>query len=129
MSKTKQIPCKVCGKLFTPCGWCQDNGSTFRWRNFACSLECAKIYVAKAEKYNAQQVEAQTNKTKSVRKKQKKSETAKPVDNVAENTAAVESTNNSKPAGTAETAPSENAAPIEDTAEVQADQNADVQAV
>ena len=48
----KTIPCRVCGKQFEPCAFCQKNGDTFRWRNFACSLECAKKYVAEAIAYN-----------------------------------------------------------------------------
>lgn len=47
----KTIPCRVCGKQFEPCAFCQKNGDTFRWRNFACSLECANKYVAEAIAY------------------------------------------------------------------------------
>lgn len=39
------IPCRVCGKLFEPCAYCQTNADVFRWRNFACSRECAKKYI------------------------------------------------------------------------------------
>ncbi len=45
MSKKKKIPCRVCGKLFTPCSYCQSNTGEFRWRNFACSIKCAKKYI------------------------------------------------------------------------------------
>lgn len=41
----KKIPCRVCGKLFKPCSYCQSHADTFRWRNFACSIECAKKYI------------------------------------------------------------------------------------
>ncbi len=47
----KKIPCRVCGKLFVPCAFCQSHQGTFRWRNFACSIECAKEYIEKATKY------------------------------------------------------------------------------
>lgn len=47
----KTISCRVCGKQFEPCAYCQKNGDIFRWRNFACSLECAKKYVADAVAY------------------------------------------------------------------------------
>lgn len=47
----KMIPCKVCGKMFEPCGYCQKHQDVFRWRNFACSLECANKYVAEAIAY------------------------------------------------------------------------------
>ena len=43
--KKKKIPCRVCGKLFTPCAYCQAHEDVFRWRNFACSRECALKYI------------------------------------------------------------------------------------
>lgn len=45
MSGKKRIPCRVCGKLFEPCGYCQSHADIFRWRNFACSIECAQKYI------------------------------------------------------------------------------------
>lgn len=44
MSEKKKIPCRVCGKLFEPCSYCQSHADVFRWRNFACSIECATKY-------------------------------------------------------------------------------------
>lgn len=44
MTEKKKIPCRVCGELFTPCAYCQSHADVFRWRNFACSRECAKKY-------------------------------------------------------------------------------------
>ena len=41
----KKIPCRVCGKLFEPCAYCQLHADVFRWRNFACSRECAAKYI------------------------------------------------------------------------------------
>lgn len=46
MAEKKKIVCRVCGKLFVPCSHCQSTTDEFKWRNFACSLECAKKYVA-----------------------------------------------------------------------------------
>lgn len=46
MTKIKKIPCRVCGKLFKPCGYCQSHADTFKWRNFACSRECATKYIS-----------------------------------------------------------------------------------
>lgn len=51
MSNKKKIPCRVCGKLFTPCSYCETHSDVFRWRNFACSIECAKKYINKAIAY------------------------------------------------------------------------------
>ena len=45
MSEKKKIPCRVCGKLFEPCSYCQSHADVFRWRNFACSRECATKYI------------------------------------------------------------------------------------
>lgn len=45
MSNKKKIPCRVCGKLFEPCSYCQSHADIFRWRNFACSRECAAKYI------------------------------------------------------------------------------------
>ena len=45
MAENKKIPCRVCGKLFVPCAYCQSHADTFRWRNFACSRECATKYI------------------------------------------------------------------------------------
>ena len=53
MSKEKKIPCRVCGKLFTPCAYCQSNNDAFRWRNFACSMKCAKKYIDDTIAYRA----------------------------------------------------------------------------
>ncbi len=53
MAKQKTIPCRVCGKLFAPCGVCQSKADIFRWRNFACSKKCAEAYVKDALSYRA----------------------------------------------------------------------------
>lgn len=45
MSGKKKIPCRVCGKLFKPCTYCQSHSDIFMWRNFACSIECAQKYI------------------------------------------------------------------------------------
>ena len=45
MSGKKKIPCRVCGKLFPPCTYCQSHSDIFMWRNFACSIECAQKYI------------------------------------------------------------------------------------
>ena len=45
MVEMKKIHCRVCGKLFKPCAYCQSHADVFRWRNFACSRECATKYI------------------------------------------------------------------------------------
>lgn len=44
-----QIPCKGCGKMFTPCADCVNDKSAFHWRAIACSPECAKKYFKAVE--------------------------------------------------------------------------------
>lgn len=47
----KKIPCRVCKKLFEPCAYCKSHEDTFRWRNFACSRECAAKYIEETTAY------------------------------------------------------------------------------
>ncbi len=49
MTDKVQKPCKICGRMFTPCADCADGRSMFRWKRVACSRECAKIYFARIE--------------------------------------------------------------------------------
>ena len=51
MSEKKKIPCRVCGKLFEPCSYCQSHGEHFKWRNFACSRACAAKYISDTVAY------------------------------------------------------------------------------
>jgi len=39
--------CKVCGKQYTAC--CTANWGVFRWRDVACSMECAQEYFRRVE--------------------------------------------------------------------------------
>lgn len=45
-----QKPCRICGRMFTPCFNCETDNTMFRWRRVACSFECAKEYFDKIEK-------------------------------------------------------------------------------
>ena len=62
MEEKKKIPCRVCGKLFKPCAYCQSHADTFRWRNFACSIGCATKYINDAIAYR----ESSKNKEESI---------------------------------------------------------------
>ena len=44
MAYKVQKPCKVCGKMFTPCADCERDKTAFHWRTVACSVECGKKY-------------------------------------------------------------------------------------
>lgn len=57
----KLIPCRVCGKMFKPCFYCQEHSDIFRWRNFACSLECAKKYINETIEYRETQKHKEKN--------------------------------------------------------------------
>lgn len=60
----KTIKCRVCGKDFEPCDYCQNHNETFRWRNFACSIECAKKYIAETIAYREKQKLVADNENK-----------------------------------------------------------------
>lgn len=91
-NQKKLIPCRVCGKEFEPCSYCQSHADIFRWRNFACSKECAVKYVNEAEAYrnanrkestdanktpvNISDVNTTESKTKTNNKKNSKTSTA-----------------------------------------------------
>lgn len=70
--EVKQIQCRVCGKLFTPCSYCSEHNDTFRWRNFACSIECAREYIAKVEAVRSQAKHESKAETPVVTPKQNK---------------------------------------------------------
>lgn len=61
MANKKMIPCRVCGKLFEPCATCQAHNDMFRWRNFACSRECAEKYIVETIAYRNSSKEDKTN--------------------------------------------------------------------
>lgn len=49
MANKIQKPCKICGKMFTPCADCENDKTMFRWKRVACSPECAKEYFRRIE--------------------------------------------------------------------------------
>lgn len=50
MSYKVQKPCRVCGKMYTPCSDCENDRSVFHWRTVACSIECGREYFSRIEK-------------------------------------------------------------------------------
>lgn len=68
MTEKKKIPCRTCGKLFTPCVYCQSHSDVFRWRNFACSIECATKYVNETIAYRETQKKRNGVKVENVEK-------------------------------------------------------------
>lgn len=66
MSNKVQKPCKVCGKMYTPCSDCERDKYAFHWRTVACSIECGKEYfrmVEEARKPKVEVKEVDENKT------------------------------------------------------------------
>lgn len=49
MSYKVQKPCRVCGKMYTPCSNCENDKSIFHWRAVACSIECGREYFKRIE--------------------------------------------------------------------------------
>lgn len=45
MAYKVQKPCKICGKMYTPCFDCEQDKTTFHWRTVACSEECGKKFL------------------------------------------------------------------------------------
>lgn len=59
-----QKPCKVCGKMYTPCADCENDKTMFRWRTVACSIECGRKYfelVENARKSNKESSDSTEN--------------------------------------------------------------------
>lgn len=44
-----QKPCKVCGKMYTPCYDCERDKTAFHWRTVACSIKCGIEYFKMVE--------------------------------------------------------------------------------
>lgn len=49
MTYKVQKPCKVCGKMYTPCVDCERDKSAFHWRTVACSVECGLEFFRQVE--------------------------------------------------------------------------------
>ena len=57
MAYKVQNPCKVCGKMYTPCFDCEQDVKTFRWRTVACSMKCGMEYFRMVEEARKPKVE------------------------------------------------------------------------
>lgn len=57
MAYKVQKPCKVCGKMYTPCFDCEQDNKTFRWRTVACSMKCGMEYFKMVEEARKPKVE------------------------------------------------------------------------
>ncbi len=69
MASKVQKPCRICGKMFTPCANCENDKTMFRWKRVACSPECAKEYFSKVEEirlHHAKNSETCANKVENI---------------------------------------------------------------
>lgn len=57
MAYKVQKPCKVCGKMYTPCFDCETDTKKFRWRTVACSPVCGMKYFEMVEEARKPKVE------------------------------------------------------------------------
>lgn len=46
---TRTIPCRVCGKMFTPCNKTSGALGAFNYREVACSPECGAEYLRRVQ--------------------------------------------------------------------------------
>lgn len=44
MAKVKK-KCRICGKEYTPCGYCENDKMAFHYRTICCSRKCAEVYL------------------------------------------------------------------------------------
>ena len=45
LAKVKKI-CRICGKEYTPCSYCENDKMVFHYRTICCSRACAQVYLA-----------------------------------------------------------------------------------
>lgn len=57
MAKVKKN-CRICGKEYTPCSYCENDKMAFHYRTICCSRKCAEIYLARVLEARAKQKEA-----------------------------------------------------------------------
>ena len=61
-----QKPCKVCGKLYTPCSDCERDRTAFHWRTVACSVKCGMEYFRMVEEARKPKVEEKVIEVKEI---------------------------------------------------------------
>lgn len=46
MTKVKKN-CRICGKEYTPCSYCENDKMAFHYRTICCSRKCAEVYLSR----------------------------------------------------------------------------------
>lgn len=49
LAKVKK-KCRICGKEYTPCSYCENDKMAFHYRTICCSRKCAEVYLARVLK-------------------------------------------------------------------------------
>lgn len=56
MTKVKK-KCRICGKEYTPCGYCENDKMAFHYRTICCSRKCAEVYLSRVLEARSKQKE------------------------------------------------------------------------
>ncbi len=62
MAKIKK-KCRVCGKEYTPCGYCENDRMAFHYRTICCSGKCAQVYLSRVLEARNPKVDTTVNTT------------------------------------------------------------------
>ena len=46
LAKAKK-KCRICGKEYTPCSYCENDKMAFHYRTICCSRKCAEVYLSR----------------------------------------------------------------------------------
>lgn len=63
LAKVKK-KCRICGKEYTPCSYCENDKMAFHYRTICCSRKCAEVYLARV--LEARQKTSKVNESDSV---------------------------------------------------------------
>ena len=77
MAKAKKV-CRICGKEYTPCSYCENDTMAFHYRTICCSTACAKIYLQKVleARSKSEHIEYNVNEKSKKRKSTKNNSTS-----------------------------------------------------
>lgn len=73
MAKVKKN-CRICGKEYTPCSYCENDQMAFHYRTICCSRKCAEIYLARVLEARSKQKETVSDNVKNEDTNQEKNE-------------------------------------------------------
>lgn len=68
MAKVKKM-CRICGKEYTPCSYCENDMMAFHYRTICCSKECARVYLQRVLEARGEIKNAENSSDEKPRKK------------------------------------------------------------